>query len=354
MLIYIAIYLFFICIAVLFNVTPNFSISKKKIYLFVTFGIMFILQALRADTVAADTKAYINIFESIKNTHWKILTNQFNYEFGYIILNKLISILCVESQFLLTVVSFIIMLGFAYLFYLESSNIYLSTIFFLGLNHFFTSMSSLRQYIALMFAMYAYFHMQKRRYAVSILFMLLSFLFHQTVIVFNIALIGIMLLKPIKSTIVLFVIIEIIILSFYKYILNIFIIFFPKYQYYLTDSMLETETGIGEIRICFILIEVSLLLLLFINKKYATAKNVRLASLISISITIGLLQKYVPYIWRLIFYFDFLLLLLIPGIIEKKKINKQIYIVLCVIGASAYFVYLLFHNSEVVPYRTYF
>ena len=354
MLIYMLVYMFLGLIGLLFATYPYYSALKKKVFLVGGFSALFILQALRADTVAADTSSYITIFNNIARTPWNLLESKFKYEYGYVFLNKIVSLFCSNPQAFLAIISFIIMFGTALFFYLESSNVYLSTLLFVGLNHFFTSMSSLRQYTALVLVMFAYYYIEQKKYSKSILFMFLAFFFHHTVIIFNIGLISLMVLKPTKRMVIFFTIIESLVLISYKPIITVFTYFFPKYNYYLTDAMINNETGIGEIRICFIIIQVFLVAIIFINKKYATDRNIRLSALVTIGITIGLLQKNVPYIWRLVFYFDYLLLLLLPEILKIRIKNKAVCISGCYILTTIYFVYLLFHNLGVIPYSIYF
>ncbi len=91
-----AVYLITYISALIFGYILNFNhqyfFSKKIVYTIFFFNCMFLIAALRAETVAADTSAYISIFKNIQSTPWNLLDETFQYEKGYIILNKIISL----------------------------------------------------------------------------------------------------------------------------------------------------------------------------------------------------------------------------------------------------------------------
>lgn len=352
-----AVYLITYISALIFGYILNFNhqyfFSKKIVYTIFFFNCMFLIAALRAETVAADTSAYISIFKNIQSTPWNLLDETFQYEKGYIILNKIISLFFSERVLLMLIAAFTYF-GFAYILIKESKNVYLSTILFMGFNHFFTSMSSLRQYMALVFLLLAYRGFLGGRNLKSFLYMLLAFEFHHTSIIFSFCLLVLMVLKVSRKTLLIFLILESIVVYFYKPMLFAFVEIFPKYSYYLTPQMFESETGIGEIRLCFIIIELFIILVVLLKKESQTEKNILLSILLSGAVVIGILQKNIPYIWRLTFYFDFMLLLIVPELIELQKRHKTISYFLFNSLSICYFIYLCFNNLGVIPYKIYF
>lgn len=353
MSIYLITYVSALIFGYILNLNREYFCAKRTVYVMFFFSCMFLIATLRAETVAADTSAYISIFRNIRSTPWKLLGDIFQYEKGYVVLNKIVSVLFSE-RVLLMLVSGVIYFGCAFVFLKESKNVYLSTILFMGFNHFFTSMSSLRQYIALIFLLLAYISFYNRRTIKSFFFMFLAFEFHQTSIIFSLCIIALMILGTCKKSLCGILLLESIIIFFYRPILLIFVKIFPKYSYYLTPYMFDNETGIGEIRLCFIILEILLIVLVLIKKELRTKKNIILSVLLSCGVSIGILQKNIPYIWRLTIYFDFILLLLIPEIIEGSKKHKIILYSIVNVLSISYFIYLLHNNLGVIPYKIYF
>lgn len=84
---------------------------KQRIYLYLTFGLLTVLAALRAETVGNDTIEYLRLFENIS------ITKDLSYfsprfEIGYVYLNKILSLISYNPQIILIVTSSLIMYGF--------------------------------------------------------------------------------------------------------------------------------------------------------------------------------------------------------------------------------------------------
>ena len=113
---------------------------------------LFLLSALRASNVGVDLKRYIPRFEYISSQNISsllLVSKKTDFEFGFVLLNKAISIISKNQQIYLAITSMIIMYSFSR-FILKLSKIpLLSVLIFMSLGFWSGSMNILRQYLAL-------------------------------------------------------------------------------------------------------------------------------------------------------------------------------------------------------------
>lgn len=130
---------------------------RKIVYFIVNYTILFFISAFRASDVGADTGAYLYAFQNIDVVELDgfFETQLFHFEFGYILLNKLLFLINDNPQTILVATSAITVIGMGYFFYKHSDNMYISTVLFIGLYFYVQLFTPVRQSMALMLIMWA-------------------------------------------------------------------------------------------------------------------------------------------------------------------------------------------------------
>src|SRR5699024_1093474 len=111
--------------------------KKRELILILILSIQLILlSTFRSNTVGSDTINYINRFFIISATDWKYISylrDIVDFEYGFIIFNKIIGTLSSNRTVFLGINSAIIVLSIADYIYKKSPNIFFSFLIFIGL-----------------------------------------------------------------------------------------------------------------------------------------------------------------------------------------------------------------------------
>lgn len=163
----------------------------KRVYCFFSFFIIFSVLAFRHPSMGVDlqygkAEGYLGMFEIIGNSSWdKVLHYEFlNYEKGYTIFCKLISLISNSQQTLLVACAFISISSVSYLIYKYSENCLLSFLVYLGLPAFLMNYSGLRQTVAIAITLFSYIFIRNKKPIIFILTVLLASTLHKSAIVF--------------------------------------------------------------------------------------------------------------------------------------------------------------------------
>lgn len=196
MLIYYCLYALFLFFAVSFRfLNKRFDVNGALAQSILYSTFLFLLLALRHPSMGMDLGygkpyGYISSFETIASMSWKSvlsLDSFLNYEIGFVLFNKIISVPFSNPQWLLVFCALLSLLFVFFLFYKKSANIYLSTIIYLGLPTFGILYSGLRQGIAIgIISIALYFGMNNKNLA-FISFVVIASLFHSSALVFLVA-----------------------------------------------------------------------------------------------------------------------------------------------------------------------
>lgn len=198
MLIYYAFYAIMIIVAALCFKTQTFKSQEKakRFFCIVGFVCLALIMSLRHPSSGLDiiglggeNIGYIGTFKQIAKLSWsKALTFKvLNYEQGYTILAKFLSMISKDSQILLVGCGIIQSASLFFLIYKTSKKPLLSTIIYLALPCFFIYWSGLRQGIAISITMLAFLMIKEKKLIKFILLVILAWLFHASAIVFLIA-----------------------------------------------------------------------------------------------------------------------------------------------------------------------
>lgn len=202
----------------------------KKIYLFICFFQMMVIQGLRNIDVGTDTSLYVNTYNGYLTSSY--YSFQFtHFEYGFQVLYNIFHKLNINSQLMLIIISGITMFGFAYFIYRNSKNVYLSTFIFACMLYP-NSFNIMRQYLALSIAINSYQLIINGKYLKGMLLIGIGALFHTTALLLVVPLVFYYIKnwKLLRNTMIVF---DIICLLLGTFIVNNLLILVGK-AYYIT------------------------------------------------------------------------------------------------------------------------
>lgn len=337
---------------------------RKKQFVFVVFGIMTLISALRASTIGIDLDLhYAKNYELISSVNWSdipIFATLKQYELGYCYFTKLLTYISTDVQFYIIITSIIIYGVHGYFFYKKSEDVILSSSLFMFLCLFYMYMNIIRQALAVSILLIAYliFSNSKKKilnYIVFVLLTLLAFTFHSSAILCLIYL----LFDKLKFTkihiLIGFAITAVVYVGYslvYNLVLSILGGSDSKYDMYVNNA----NYGIGYINIqsiFYIVVTLGAFLLgyyilvwkdktshkLFAKQEYKVKKNESFMLYMTfIAFACRLLNLQMSIISRFTYYFIPFVLILFPYAISKFKIrSNRIIINLFVYGVCAIF-----------------
>lgn len=328
------------------------TVKSKKIFCNITIVMMLLVQCLRDVSVGEDTPVYILWFKEYCNMQYisSIYHPWRDIDVGYSLLNIILSRLTSNEQILICVVSIIIVTLHIKFIEKNSKSPLISVMLFMGCNFFLTSMVSWRQYIAMGIVFWMYPCLNNKKYIKSLIVLLLAFCFHDTAILFGFAIFVAYFCSRYKYGSLIILSVCIIVVPFLNIIIDKILILLPGYELYFSGTI-NTTSGIGKLRYVYMIIELMLIMIVIINKNLHSRNNYVLASLMSFSIFSGFLAIYIPYIFRVGYYFEYFILLLIPEIISKSR-NRTLIKAIIIACCLVLFIYYLMNNpGETVPYK---
>lgn len=355
---------------------------RKKQFVFVVFGIMTLISALRASTIGIDLDLhYAKNYELISSVNWSdipIFATLKQYELGYCYFTKLLTYISSNVQFYIIITSIIIYGLHGYFFYKKSEDVILSSSLFMFFCLFYMYMNIIRQAVAVSILLLAYliFSESKKKvhnYVVFVLLVILASVFHSSAILCLVYL----LFDKLKFTkihmllgIVVTALIYVGYSSVYKFVLSI-LGGNDKYSSYLESE----KYGVGHMNsqsIYYVIITLGAFLLgyyilvwkdktshkLFAKQEYKVKSNESFMLYMSfIAFACRLLIFKMSIISRFTFYFIPFVLILYPYAISKfKRRSNRIILNLTVYGVCLfYFMWVTVSNADtlygVVPYE---
>lgn len=163
----------------------NFAKQEKNILKLNTFA-MFLVFALRKETVGIDMSGYKQMYELVGNLSWSDF-NFVYFEKGYILLTKVFAKLGCSFQLFLIVIYAFISLSLYYFIKRYSKDVMLSLLIYICYQFFIFNLSGLRQAIATAICLVAFSFLEDRKIRstiVCILLILLAFFVHRSAAIF--------------------------------------------------------------------------------------------------------------------------------------------------------------------------
>lgn len=370
MLIYLIIFSVIIVAGILFNVDKNEK--RKKVFIIISFGLMGLIAALRKYTVGTDlTYLYVKKFYDIAILSFTQLS-KVNMEYGYVVLNKILSLIWNNIQILIIFTSIFIYYIYGRFILKNSNNVFFSTSLFILLNLYFMSMNIIRQQIAVAIILVGYEFLKKNRYISFIIFVFIASLFHQSALICLVYIAFYNRKFTIKS-IVIGIMILAISLFFYKDFINIFtnlqnflgLNVNKDYNMYITSQ----KYGVGIINLnsissivlssaIFLFCLYYMKIVKFEGKTEIEEKNNNFYLYMTLIYTIiSINSMNMVIIGRLQYYFFPFVLIILPKAFKyiTNKFNKKIFEGLLFIPIIAKFIYIFFFLAGtlygVMPYE---
>lgn len=355
---------------------------RKKQFVFVVFGIMTLISALRASTIGIDLDLhYAKNYELISSVNWSdipIFATLKQYELGYCYFTKLLTYISTDVQFYIIFTSVVIYGVHGYFFYKKSEDVILSSSLFMFFCLFYMYMNIVRQAIAVSILLLAYliFSESKKKvhnYVVFVLLVILASVFHSSAILCLVYLLFDKL-KFTKIHMLLGIVVTALLYVGYSFVYNFVLSILggnDKYSSYLDSE----EFGVGYMNlqsIYYVIITLGAFLLgyyilvwkdktshkLFAKQEYKVKSNESFMLYMSfIAFACRLLIFKMSIITRFTFYFIPFVLILYPYAISKfKRRSNRIILNLTVYGVCLiYFVWVTLSNADtlygVVPYE---
>lgn len=195
MLVYFAAY-GIISILTFFMTVKNISKqSINKAVAILSFIIFVAILGLRHPSMGVDlgygkSSGYLASFNKLSKMTWGqifTLETYLNYEWGYVLFNKVVGSIWQNEQFFLFVCAFVSLAPVFYVIYKRSNNTYMSIVILLGLPSFFIIYSGLRQAIAIGICFLALSFIQDKKLVKFLVAVIIAGLFHSSAFIFLIA-----------------------------------------------------------------------------------------------------------------------------------------------------------------------
>ena len=157
--------------------------NKNKVYVICIGTWLFFVAALRNYTVGADVYNYLSRYVRFAASEWEeifVLADNMMFEYGFAIINKLLSYVNSNPRFFLVLAAFVVVFSFSRQIYENSAKPWLSFFMFITLGMFGESLSALRQYIAIVLILFSYNAIKKNKLMEFVILVLLAFTIHRS------------------------------------------------------------------------------------------------------------------------------------------------------------------------------
>lgn len=182
--------IFYIGYGVLENISHK-SISIVKDFMGdILFLYYLVLTIFRNVSVGADTPVYFARYSIINSFDWTALQSfheAWAFEYGFLVINKLLGFISENPYFLLISAGTFILFSFRYAIRKYSMNPFLSYYFFVVLVFFATSMNIMRLFIAMSICIYSIKYINEKKIYKFLLLVILASTFHFSSIIFMIS-----------------------------------------------------------------------------------------------------------------------------------------------------------------------
>lgn len=191
-------YLIFYSFLGIFGFLSTLYERRKKTFFILCALLLIAIIGFRSITMGVDlgyhyagqNNGYLQSFSSINKMEWKnilSLDKWMNYEPGYIVFNKLIGTINSNQHFFLFVCAVFSLAPVFCLYYHETDHPFLAILIYLSTMVFHICFSGLRQAIAIGICCISFLFIKNKKVLPFVLFVLLAWLFHSSSIIFLLA-----------------------------------------------------------------------------------------------------------------------------------------------------------------------
>lgn len=324
--------------------------TAKKAFCFIAFACLFLMLALRHQSMGLDLRymashGYLGAFDTISNVSWdNIFDISFaNYEKGYIVFNKIVSLIYDNRQFFLGACALVTILPIVYVIYKKSVSPLQSIIIYMGLPAFLMSFSGLRQALAIGICFFALLYIEDKKFIKFLIIVLIATTFHYSSIIFLIAY-PLYRFKIKKSWRWFSVVLIPIIYVFKNPLFKIFSKIFK-------DDAVATETGAGTLFVIFTLIYIFCII-------YSDGSDEQngLLNLFFMACACQAFGGIYYLAMRVGYYFMLSLVLLLPKVLKGMKLDddKPLYAIIIFICFSAFGLHSIYTSTWAMANPYYF
>lgn len=351
-LILLVIYLF----AAFFIGTPKLKTpeTRTKFFYFFSFTVLVLLSGLRDINVGLDTHAYYNGFYDIQKLEYaNLFDNSLHFEPGWILLNKLVSVLGGNYFVLQIIVSAVI--GYSFMTFTSEnvSHPFLAVIVFLSTQIFLQSLNIQRQMFAGAIALTSYRFIKENKWLPFLLIVALATSFHKTAVIFLVIPCVLWLLKR-KNGALICLTLFVLLYVFFETLLALVAPFLVKeldYVTYFTTQDHQVEIG-GIVLLWAVELAMAFVVLIKSEKDDAQKKSVPIFTILYIILTI--LGTRFPFFERFGLYFIPFVILLFDSFcnVLKGRQLRIIYNAVMIVLLSIFF--LMSSSAEQYNYSFFF
>lgn len=336
--------------------------NRKKIFLIISFFILFLVMGLRSEDVGTDTKLYCNIFNKYSKMTFIQILQSGDSALLYGLYNKLVSLFSTSRNAIIIANSLIICILTIYFIKNNSKHVVLSTIYFCTFYHFFNAMNISRQYIAIMFVANSIKFLKEKNLKKFVLINLIATLIHNTAIISFVLLPWMWMKKNSKNCGLYTLILVIGTLAFDKLIV-IFSNVFTHYDLYFSNNLINDIGANKKVVITIIYIFIAFLMHVLIKKMKKRNKDIEnnefnefyLYYIINyVAIFLGIIALKTMLISRIEMYFSIFAIIYIPEVYSRIKNGIAINLIFTLIMFIPMIVQLSSNNAGVLPYMLYF
>ena len=300
--------------------------------------LFLLLLAFRGLQCGADTRQYLRLFNEYSSQPVSAMLSSYDDEFGYILLNKLISGVTRNFQVLLLVTSVICVYPLWYFYKRESETQLLTIVLFLGVVPYMMYFSGIRQAIAISLGIPAWYAARSKKLFRFAMFVFLAMQFHVSAFM-------LLLIYPLYHAKItkrwLWLVIPCIAM--------VFVFRTPIFNVLITLLWTEYETtdATGAVTILILLIIFGLYSYILPEDEDLDRDTIALRNILLLSITIQIFAMLHPLSMRMNYYFLIFVPILIPKIANRSKKQFTQIARLSVIVMTVYFMYY-FINSVII------
>ncbi len=151
---------------------------------------LFLFGALRSTSTGIDIPNYVNMYSEIQHVSLSdilALETRFKSDLFFYVFLKLLSLICENPHFMLTIISAIVAVSFSFFIYKNSVNQLISFLMFLGLRYYSFTLSGLRQAVAWSIVLLSYESLKRRRLLRFTIIVIFASFFHKSAVFFLLA-----------------------------------------------------------------------------------------------------------------------------------------------------------------------
>lgn len=314
----------YFCIPLIYGLSIIITQNRNNyIFLAITGIVLVVISAARNIFVGTDTLTYYNIFNWISGYtgSTRMASKQSSVEQGYLFLNRLIFQLHGSFKCLIVIISLITVLSFIWFIKKYSLDYLMSVIIFLGFTYYFMSFNISRQFLAVSIGLLAFcFEILGRKY-ISLVFVLLACTIHTAAIGILILWVMTKIRTSRKEYLVVLLLGGILALPTVKAI-NVLFRSNERYAGFITNQ--ANSKSIVGVLLVGVLFLVYILLLRNFNFESAEQKDYLMLYGMTIIVMVDVLDIFFPFMGRIKYVFEPLIITILPYTIVKSGMTKYI------------------------------